>query len=101
MHDTRAIELKAGGIEQKYRILKSLPRSYKGIESIIKDLHADLTRRESDALRRTQEVEDFITGNQCLALALAKHFGMGLPDGKLSCGSLHALFDWEEGRDAP
>ena len=63
MHDSGAIELKAGGIEQKYRILKPLPRSSKEIESLVKDLHADLTRRESDALHRTQEVEDLITGN--------------------------------------
>jgi superfamily II DNA/RNA helicase len=86
MHDTGSIELKVGGVEQKYRILRPLPRSNKEIESLVEDLHADLSRREQDALRRTKEVEGLITGDKCFALALANHFGMGLPDGKHACG---------------
>lgn len=86
MHDTGLIELKAGGVERKYRILRPLPRSDEDIETLVDDLHADLSRRESDALRRTKQVEDLITGDKCLALALAQHFGMGLPDGKPKCG---------------
>jgi superfamily II DNA helicase RecQ len=86
MHDGGLIELKAGGVEQKYRILQPLPRSNKDIEALVEDLHADLSRRESDALRRTKQVEDFITGDKCFALALVHHFGMSLPDGKPKCG---------------
>ncbi|KAF5120838.1 ATP-dependent DNA helicase RecQ [Metarhizium anisopliae] len=86
MHDTGLIELKAGGIEQKYRILRSLPRSVEDIEVLVDNLHTALSRREEDTLRRTKQVEDFITGDKCLALALASHFGMGLPDGKPKCG---------------
>ncbi|KAK3899513.1 P-loop containing nucleoside triphosphate hydrolase protein [Staphylotrichum tortipilum] len=86
MHDTGLIELKAGGIEQKYRILQPLPRTDPALDALVDDLHADLSRREADALRRTQQVEDLVTGDQCLALALAQHFGMGLPDGKIKCG---------------
>ena len=86
MHDTGLIELKAGGIEQKYRILQPLPRTDPALDALVDDLHADLSRREADALRRTQQVEDLVTGDQCLALALAQHFGMGLPGGKIKCG---------------
>ncbi|OAA42280.1 ATP-dependent DNA helicase recQ [Metarhizium rileyi] len=86
MHDTGLIELKVGGVEQKYRILQSLPCSKKDIEVLVDKLHADLSRREEDALRRTKQVENFVTGDKCLALALASHFGMGLSDGKSKCG---------------
>ncbi|GAB0134981.1 mRNA splicing protein prp28 [Epichloe bromicola] len=86
MHDTGLIELKAGGIEQKYRILRSLPQSGEEIEALADTLHVALSRREEDALRRTKQVEDFITGDKCLALALAHHFGMDLPDGRPKCG---------------
>ncbi|KAH6627461.1 P-loop containing nucleoside triphosphate hydrolase protein [Chaetomium tenue] len=87
LHDTGLIELKAGGIEQKYRILQPLPRpDTPALAALVDDLHADLARREADALRRTQQVEDLVTGDRCLALALAQHFGMGLPDGKSQCG---------------
>ncbi|EAQ88794.1 hypothetical protein CHGG_05413 [Chaetomium globosum CBS 148.51] len=91
LHETGLIELKAGGIEQKYRIVQPLPR--KGspafatlLDDLHADLHADLSRREADALCRTQQVEDLVTGDRCLALALAQHFGMGLPGGKSKCG---------------
>ncbi|KAL2255620.1 hypothetical protein VTK26DRAFT_2998 [Humicola hyalothermophila] len=82
MHDQGLVELKAGGVEQKYRILRRLPGSDAEIDRLVTDLHADLARREADALRRTQQVEDLITGDACLALALARHFGMDLPGGK-------------------
>lgn len=86
MHDGGLIELKAGGVEQKYRILKPLPQSAKDIDALVDDLHADLSRRELDALRRTRQVEDFVTGDKCFALALAHHFNMGLPGEKPRCG---------------
>ncbi|EGX95334.1 ATP-dependent DNA helicase recQ [Cordyceps militaris CM01] len=86
LNDSGVIELKAGGLEQKYRILQRLPSSSKEIDELVDRLHADLSRREEDALRRTAQVEALVTGDQCLALALAQHFGMGLPDGKAKCG---------------
>lgn len=86
LHDTGRIELKAGGVEQKYRIMQSLPGSNKEIETLVDKLHEDLSRREEDSLNRTKQVEDFITKDQCLALTLAQHFGMSLPDHRTQCG---------------
>jgi hypothetical protein len=53
---------------------------------LVDKLYADLERREEDAIQRTQAVEELITGDKCLALALAHHFGMELPEGKQKCG---------------
>ncbi|OAR01377.1 hypothetical protein LLEC1_04929, partial [Akanthomyces lecanii] len=86
LHDTGRIQLKAGGVEPRYRILRSLPSSKKDIEALVDKLHEDLSRREEDALRRVKQVEDFITGDKCIALALAQHFGMDLPNRKSKCG---------------
>ncbi len=86
LHDTGRIQLKAGGVEPRYRILRSLPSSNKDIEALVDKVHEDLSRREEDALRRVKQVEDFITGDKCIALALAQHFGMDLPNRKSKCG---------------
>ncbi|KAM3551862.1 hypothetical protein MY1884_007499 [Beauveria asiatica] len=86
LNNAGVIELKAGGLEQRYRIMQPLPSSATEIDVLAERLHADLSRREEDSLQRTKKVEDLITGDKCLALALAQHFGMGLPEGKSKCG---------------
>ncbi|KAI1772151.1 ATP-dependent DNA helicase [Hypoxylon cercidicola] len=85
-NDRGVIMLKASGVENRYKILKELPSTPQEIDEITDKLYADMEVREEDALRRTQEVADLITGDRCFALALAQHFGMGLPDGKTKCG---------------
>ncbi|KAH0388372.1 ATP-dependent DNA helicase, partial [Aureobasidium melanogenum] len=50
------------------------------------DLFADMAQREKDALGRIDQMVGLITGKSCLALGLAEHFGMELPDGRRSCG---------------
>lgn len=95
LHDVGALMLKASGVKNRYRILERLPQTDSEINAIADDMYAEMESRESDALKRMHEVEALITGEQCFALALAKHFGMGddgLPDGsttktnKTSCG---------------
>ncbi|KAI1644603.1 ATP-dependent DNA helicase [Daldinia loculata] len=85
-NDTGIIMLKKSGIENKLRVLKTLPRTPQEIKAITDKLYVDMEAREEDALQRTQQVADLITGDRCFALALAEHFGMGLPDGKTRCG---------------
>jgi hypothetical protein len=87
LHDQGIIELKAGGVEPRYRILAALPSTEKAIDDLVDKLHADLESRERDALRRVDEVATLIRGNKCFALALAQHFGMSLPCDKLKCGN--------------
>ncbi|KAI1370622.1 ATP-dependent DNA helicase [Hypoxylon crocopeplum] len=86
LHDRGIIMLKASGVENRYKILKELPHTSPEIDAITDKLYADMEAREDDALRRTQQVADLITGDRCFALTLAQHFGMGLPDGKTKCG---------------
>ncbi|KAI0113495.1 ATP-dependent DNA helicase [Daldinia grandis] len=85
-NDSGIIMLKKSGVENKLRVLKTLPRTPQEIKAITDKLYVDMEAREEDALQRTQQVADLITDDKCFALALAEHFGMGLPDGKTRCG---------------
>lgn len=84
-NDRGIIVLKASGVENRYKILKKLPSAPEEIDELTDKLYVDMEIKEKDALRRTQEVADLITGDKCFALALAQYFGMGLPDGKTKC----------------
>ncbi|KAH9884342.1 P-loop containing nucleoside triphosphate hydrolase protein [Xylariomycetidae sp. FL2044] len=89
--DRGYILLKTSGVENRYRILKELPRTPKQLDPIFEKLYADMEAREEDALKRTHQVSDMITAKQCFALSLAQHFGMGLPGEKATqCG--HCTF---------
>ncbi|KAI8957364.1 ATP-dependent DNA helicase [Daldinia sp. FL1419] len=85
-NDDGIIMLKKSGVENKYNVLRTLPSTPEEIKVISDKLYIDMEAREEDALRRTQQVADLITGDKCFALALAEHFGMALPDGKIKCG---------------
>jgi uncharacterized membrane protein YgcG len=85
-HDKGALELRAGGVTPRYRILKALPKTHAEVEKLVDLLYADLEKKEQDGLTRTQAVIDFITGTKCYAVALAAYFGMELPEGKKTCG---------------
>ncbi|KAH9989891.1 ATP-dependent DNA helicase recQ [Xylariaceae sp. FL0662B] len=85
-HDRGFIMLRASGVENRYKILEKLPSTREEIDAVVDKLYAEMEAREEDALRRTQQVANLITGDQCFALSLAEHFGMGLPAGKTKCG---------------
>jgi len=90
LHDQGDIELKAGGVEPRYRVLKALPKTDKAINDLVEMLYVDLVKKEQDALNRMQEVVKLITDEKCFASALAAYFGMDLPGGKKKCG--HCTF---------
>jgi uncharacterized Fe-S cluster protein YjdI/DNA-binding MarR family transcriptional regulator len=90
LHDQGALELKAGGVEPRYRILKDLPKTDKAIDELVDKVYEDLEKKEQDALRRMQEVVNLVIGKTCFASALATYFGMDLPGGKQKCG--HCTF---------
>ncbi|KAI0382330.1 ATP-dependent DNA helicase [Hypomontagnella monticulosa] len=85
-HNRGAILLKKSGVENKYKVLKGLPKTPEEVEEMTEKLYIDMAAREQDALRRTQQVANLITGDTCFARTLAQHFGMGLPGGKVKCG---------------
>ncbi|RDA88517.1 hypothetical protein CP532_6648 [Ophiocordyceps camponoti-leonardi (nom. inval.)] len=86
LEEQGCMKLKASGIQHRYRILKPVPSTEKSFAKLFDELYADLEFREGEALRRVHQMADLATGSKCLALALAEHFGMGLPDGKTKCG---------------
>lgn len=84
------IQLTAKGVTPKFRVLQKLPQTTQELDDIAKKMYVDLVQKEKDALQRTKEVVDLVTGKKCFALSLAHHFGMTLPDDKTSCG--HCTF---------
>ncbi|KAI2607897.1 ATP-dependent DNA helicase [Hypoxylon sp. NC1633] len=85
-NDKGIIMLKASGVENRFKILKKLPSTPQEIDAFVDKLYADMEAREEDALQKTQQVANLITGDKCFSLGLAQHFGMELPDGKTKCG---------------
>ncbi|KAK6007705.1 hypothetical protein QM012_004519 [Aureobasidium pullulans] len=83
---TGVIMLKASGVMNRYRVLSPLPTAEADIQTLADDLYADMAQREKDALGRIDQMVSLITGKSCLALGLAQHFGMDLPDRRQSCG---------------
>lgn len=90
LHDQGALELRAGGVEPRYRVLKPLPKTDKDIEKLVDQVYEDLETKEQDGLRRMRQVVNLITGSKCFAAALASYFGMELPDKNEKCG--HCTF---------
>ncbi|KAI5200943.1 DNA repair protein [Aureobasidium subglaciale] len=94
------IMLKTSGVMNRYRILNPLPTANEDVQALADDLHADMARREQDALGRIDQMIGLVTGEGCFAFGLAQHFGMGLPDNKRSCG--HCTYcAWGESPSLP
>ncbi|RWA13157.1 hypothetical protein EKO27_g1943 [Xylaria grammica] len=85
-NDTGLIRLKASGVLNRYKVLKTLPSTPKQIGVITDKLHAEMEDRETDAMKRFQAVCDLLTDSRCFAQALTRYFGMELPNGKPQCG---------------
>ena len=84
------IQLTAKGVVPKFRVLQKLPTTNQELDELAKKMYVDLEQKEKDALHRTKEVVDLVTGKKCFALALTQHFGMTLPGNKEWCG--HCTF---------
>jgi hypothetical protein len=76
------IKLTTKGVVPKFRLLKEPPATAAQLDELARTMYADLEQKERDALARSREVVDLITGPGCFAASLARHFGMGLPGGK-------------------
>ncbi|KAI3328758.1 ATP-dependent DNA helicase recQ [Ustulina deusta] len=86
LNNTGLIRLKISGLVNRYKILKKLPSTPEQVGVITDKLHAEMEERETDAMKRFQAIYDLLTDSQCFAQALARHFGMELPNGKSKCG---------------
>lgn len=80
------IQLDAKGVENVYLVLKPLPTSVQERNALADSVYKELEIREQQDLARMDQVTDLITGKQCFALSLAKHFGDELPEKKQACG---------------
>lgn len=80
------IQLDAKGVENVYLVLKPLPTSVQDRNTLADSVYKELEIREQQDLARMDQVTDLITGKQCFALSLAKHFGDELPEKKQACG---------------
>lgn len=80
------IQLDAKGVENVYLVLKTLPASVQERNALADSVYKELEIREQQDLARMDQVTDLITGKQCFALSLAKHFGDELPEKKQACG---------------
>lgn len=86
LNDTGVIDLKPSGVLNVYKILKPLPKRPEEIEKLVTSIYTVMETREKEALIRTDEMLQLITGEACFSRSLAQHFGDDLPDGKLECG---------------
>lgn len=80
--DKGYIELKPTGVVNRYRVMQPFPRQTEDRESLISSIYQQMEYRETEDLRRSQEVINLITGRKCFAAALADHFGDKIPGGK-------------------
>ncbi|CAH0054925.1 unnamed protein product [Clonostachys solani] len=92
LNNSGVIQLTVGGVEQKYKVLSRLPHTATEINDLVGKVYQDLEKREKQALDRVQGVLDFLASPTCFASFIAEHFGMGLPDGKKSCGHCTPCF---------
>ncbi|RDW71594.1 hypothetical protein BP6252_08157 [Coleophoma cylindrospora] len=79
------IELKPSGVVSVYRILKPLPKTSSEIGKLVDDIFTLMQEREAQAMQRTDEVLELITGSDCFARKMAQHFGDDLPGGIKEC----------------
>lgn len=86
MSESGIIELKPSGVYNVYKVKKKLPKTPGEIEELATAIYGVMEAREQEALKRTDEMLDLITGEACFPKSLAQHFGDDLPNGKKECG---------------
>lgn len=85
-NDAQIIELRTAGVLNVYRVLKELPSTQAEIDVLVKEVYSQMEDREQQALDRTEEMLNLITGKACFSKSLAQHFGDDIPDGSAECG---------------
>jgi hypothetical protein len=85
-NDSQVIVLKTAGVLHVYRVLAKLPQTIAEIDTLAKEVFAQLQEREKKDLNRTDEMIGLITGSACFSRSLAEHFGDVIEGGKRDCG---------------
>lgn len=85
-NDMEVITLKAAGVLHVYRVLSELPQTNAEIDTLAKEVFAQLEEREKKDLKRTDQMLSLITGSACFSRSLAEHFGDTITGGKKDCG---------------
>ena len=84
--DQGLIELRPGGVVQRYRMLKPFPKDEADIQALIDKAYEQMEHREIDDLKRSKKVIELITSPGCIALGIARHFGDEGSVGEKGCG---------------
>jgi len=84
--DQGLIELKPGGVLQRYRVLKPFPKDEADIQALIDKIYEQMENREMDDLKRSKKVIELMTSPGCIALGVAMHFGDEGSVGEKGCG---------------
>jgi hypothetical protein len=81
-NEASVIEFKPAGVVNVYKVLRRLPKTAIEIEKLTREIYSVMGKREREALDRTEEMLQVITGRACFSRSLAAHFGDDLPAGK-------------------
>lgn len=84
--DQGLIELKPGGVIQRYRMLRPFPKDEADIQALVDKAYEQMEHREMDDLERSKKVINLTTSPGCIALGLATHFGDEGSVGEKGCG---------------
>ncbi|KAL5430212.1 hypothetical protein PMIN06_001239 [Paraphaeosphaeria minitans] len=85
-NDRGAVTNTARGVQNIYRIEKSLPSTPLQINSIVSELYKTMGAQEKQNLDRTRALINLVTDKKCFSLALATYFGESPNDMLEECG---------------
>ncbi|KAK3988383.1 P-loop containing nucleoside triphosphate hydrolase protein [Cladorrhinum sp. PSN332] len=103
LHYNGSIRLRTNNVRERYILLKEIPGDTMDPDKnkVADEIYAYFLGQEKKALGQNRDVIDLVTGGKCFALALAEHFGMGLPDGKTKCGHCTHCLTGERVQEPP
>ena len=85
-NEKNVLELKPGGVEDVYKVIKALPKTAAEIEKLTDAIYSVMEKREQEDLERTERMLGLIIKSSCFSKSLAQHFGDDLPGNKKECG---------------
>ena len=85
-NEQNILELKLGGVEDVFKVIKELPKTADDIEGLTDAIYSKFEMREQEELGRTDKMLRLITKSACFSKSLAQHFEDDLPGKKKECG---------------
>lgn len=85
-NDRGAIELKAGGVIHRFRVLKDVSETEDYRKSVITIIHAAFKAREKEDMAKIKSVIDMTTASTCFSGGLARYFGDEASVPEAGCG---------------